>query len=352
MGNKTVAVIGAVNMDICGRPDKAPRMKDSNPGTVSFSPGGVGRNIAHNLCLLDIDVKFIAAIGDDVYGDSVYESCVRLGMDMHLSRRMSGGRTSSYLYVTDENGDMLVGVSDTDISASITPEYLKAHIKEINAADAVVIDANLTRETVAWIAENVTAPLYADPVSAAKAERLRPALSKLTAFKPNEFEAKSMTNETTSLFAAEALLREGVKKRRYRRGGGQRDNKASLRNDRDRKLHRLRRRGNGCDNLGRCQRSRHSRKRVGRNEGRRHVRRLFRNHKLRALPGAYKLKKICTISVQIFYVNHTIRQTLQDKQCKLYIPHTTVYRRYTYASDKAAPRNAAGRRDLAAGGRA
>ena len=157
MGNKTVVVIGAVNMDICGRPDKAPRMNDSNPGTVTFSPGGVGRNIAHNLCLLGLDVKFIAAIGDDVYGDSVYESCVRLGMDMHLSRRMSGGRTSSYLYVTDEKGDMLIGVSDTDISASITPEYLKAHIKEINAADAVVIDANLTRETVAWIAKNVTA---------------------------------------------------------------------------------------------------------------------------------------------------------------------------------------------------
>ena len=211
MGNKTVIVIGAVNMDICGRPDREPRMKDSNPGTVSFSPGGVGRNIAHNLCLLGLNVKFIAAIGDDVYGDSIFESCTKLGMDMHLSRRMSGGRTSSYLYVTDENGDMLVGVSDTDISASITPEYLKAHIKEINEADAVVIDANLTRETVAWIAENVTAPLYADPVSAAKAERLRPALGRLTAFKPNEYEAMSMTGESTSLFAAEALLREGVK---------------------------------------------------------------------------------------------------------------------------------------------
>ena len=211
MGNKTVIVIGAVNMDICGRPDREPCMKDSNPGTVSFSPGGVGRNIAHNLCLLGLNVKFIAAIGDDVYGDSIFESCTKLGMDMHLSRRMSGGRTSSYLYVTDENGDMLVGVSDTDISASITPEYLKAHIKEINEADAVVIDANLTRETVAWIAENVTAPLYADPVSAAKAERLRPALGRLTAFKPNEYEAMSMTGESTSLFAAEALLREGVK---------------------------------------------------------------------------------------------------------------------------------------------
>ena len=211
MENKTVVVIGAVNMDICGRPNKAPQLKDSNPGTVSFSHGGVGRNIAHNLCLLGINVKFIAAIGDDVYGDSIYESCTKLGMDMHMSRRMSGGRTSSYLYITDEKGDMLIGVSDTDISASITPEYLKSHIREINSADAVVIDANLTRETVAWIADNITPPLYADPVSSAKAERLRPVLSKLTAFKPNEFEAKDMTGESTSLFAAEALLREGVK---------------------------------------------------------------------------------------------------------------------------------------------
>ncbi len=212
MGNKTVIVIGAVNMDICGRPNKEPQLKDSNPGTVTFSPGGVGRNIAHNLCLLGLNVKFIAAIGDDMYGNSVYEDCMRIGIDMHLSRRMTGGRTSSYLYVTDENGDMFVGVCDTDISSSITPEYLAAHLREINEADAVVFDANLTRETCAWIAENITAPLYADPVSTAKAERLRPAIKKLTAFKPNEFEAKELTGEVTSLFAAEALLKEGVKR--------------------------------------------------------------------------------------------------------------------------------------------
>ncbi len=211
MGNKTVVVIGAVNMDICGRPNKEPKMHDSNPGTVSFTPGGVGRNIAHNLCLLGLNVKFIAAIGDDVYGSSIYESCAQLGMDMHMCRRMKGGRTSSYLYITDEKGDMLVGVNDTDISGSITPEYLGPHLGEINEADAVVIDANLTKETLAWIGENVTAPLYADPVSIAKADRLLPVLGKLTAFKPNEYEAKYLTNETTSLFAAEELLRRGVK---------------------------------------------------------------------------------------------------------------------------------------------
>ncbi len=212
MENKTVVVIGAVNMDICGRPDAAPNLHDSNPGSVTLTPGGVGRNIAHNLRLLGLNVKFLAAIGSDVYGDSIYKSCTELGMDMHLCRRINGGRSSSYLYVTDEKGDMLIGVCDTDISGSITPEYLRAHLREINSADAVVIDGNLTKDTVSWIADNVTAPLYADPVSVTKAERLKPALKKLRAFKPNELEAKSMTGETTSLFAAEALLKQGVER--------------------------------------------------------------------------------------------------------------------------------------------
>lgn len=212
MEDKTVIVIGAVNMDICGRPDNEPRLHDSNPGVISLTPGGVARNIAHNLCLLGLKVKFITAIGSDFYGESLYESCTALGMDMHMTRRLTGGRTSSYLYVTDEKGEMLIGVSDTDISGSITPEFLKEHLNEINAADAVVFDGNLTTETISWIAENVTAPLYADPVSSAKADRLKPALSKLQAFKPNELEAKSMTGESTALIAAEALLNAGVKR--------------------------------------------------------------------------------------------------------------------------------------------
>lgn len=212
MEDKSVIVIGAVNVDICGRPKQKLNMRDSNPGEVTFAPGGVGRNIAHNLCLLDLNVKFIAAIGTDVYGESILKSCVEQGMDMSLARRVEGGRTSSYLYICDDKGDMAVAVCDTDIAASITPEYLAEHIDEINAADAVVIDGNLPAETVAWIGENVSAPLYADPVSAAKSERLRPALSKLSAFKPNDVEAERLTGERDSRKAAEALINAGVKR--------------------------------------------------------------------------------------------------------------------------------------------
>ena len=197
-------------MDICGRPKKKLNMRDSNRGIITFAPGGVGRNIAHNLCLLGVKVKFIAAIADDVYGESVMQSCVSLGMDMSLARSVAGGRTSSYVYICDEAGDMAVGVSDTDIAEMINPEYLAGILDDINRADAVVIDGNLPEKTVAWIAENCTAPLYADPVSAMKSVRLSPALSKLRAFKPNDVEAAYMTGKDDPEDAARELVNAGV----------------------------------------------------------------------------------------------------------------------------------------------
>ena len=124
----------------------------------------------------------------------------------------SEGDTPCYLYITDEKGEMQLAVCDTDIAGSITPEYLYSCLNEINRADAVVVDANLTEETLRWIGQHVTAPLYADPVSTAKANRLKPLLPYLYAFKPNAIEAMSMTGESTSLRAAEALMAQGVKR--------------------------------------------------------------------------------------------------------------------------------------------
>ena len=198
-------------MDICGRPNKA-NLRDSNPGSITLSPGGVGRNIAHNLKLMGLNVKFIAAFGDDANGDALIKSCEACGFDMHLSRRIPGERTSGYLYVTDDRGDMLIGVADMDIVRHITPEYLFDVLEEINAADAVVIDANLYPETLRFIGDNVTAPLYADPVSTVKAERIKPILGRLYAIKPNDLEAMSMTGAHDPERSAMALMDAGVQR--------------------------------------------------------------------------------------------------------------------------------------------
>ena len=168
-----VAVIGAVNMDICGRPGKKLIFRDSNPGTVRLAAGGVGRNIAHDLRLLGERVLFVTVFGDDPNGAALRDNCARLGMDLSCAQTLSGVFTSSYLYITDEHGEMELGLSDTDSSARITPEYLAAHLDAINGAAVVVAEGNLPAETLQWIGENVTPPLFVDPVSVTKAERLR-----------------------------------------------------------------------------------------------------------------------------------------------------------------------------------
>ena len=205
-----VAVVGAVNMDVCGRPYQKLILRDSNPGAVRYTPGGVGRNIAHDLRLLGVAVRFVTVFGDDPYGAALQESCRMLGMDLTDAAAMPGMRTSTYLYITDEHGEMQLALSDTDISECITPDFLAPRLEMLNDAAAVVVDGNLTRETLCWIAEHVSVPIFADPVSVTKAERLRPILSRLHTFKPNLTEGQHLTGETAPEHIVDALLSQGV----------------------------------------------------------------------------------------------------------------------------------------------
>ena len=209
---KKVTVIGGANMDISGSPRLPLMLHDSNPGAVRLRPGGVGRNIAHDLRLLGVETGLITALGDDLFGDGLRRSCEALDIDLSLSLTVPGQRSSTYLYVTEGEGDMLVGVADMDIVSALTPEALAARIGRINRADAVVIDANLSAEAVSYLAENCLAPLYADPVSTAKAPRLKSVLPKLAAIKPNLLEAELLTGEREPEAAARALLAAGVRR--------------------------------------------------------------------------------------------------------------------------------------------
>ena len=59
------AVVGGVNMDIGGLAYEPLVAADSNPGKITMSLGGVGRNIAHNMCLMGVDVRLLTAYGDE-----------------------------------------------------------------------------------------------------------------------------------------------------------------------------------------------------------------------------------------------------------------------------------------------
>ena len=206
-----VVVVGGVNIDICGKAFEPLIPCDSNPGSVRMSMGGVGRNIAHNLSLLGQKVYLLTALGEDDYADDIRANCALNGIDLTYACTVPEGRTSTYVYLAGPDGDMALAVCDNEIARFVTPGYLEDCLPVLNGAAAVVIDTNLSEDAVVWLGRNVTAPLFADAVSVAKAKKLRPILDRLHTVKPNRLEAEALCgirvrDEAGVRAAADALL--------------------------------------------------------------------------------------------------------------------------------------------------
>ena len=212
-----LAVVGGINMDISGTPEKTMLYGDSNPGHVRFSPGGVGRNIAENLCRLGARVTMYTALGDDASGLTIRKACREFGLDLSPALAVPDLPTSTYLCLNTPDGDLYAAVSDMDICQRISPAYLALHLDELNRMDAIVADANLPEESLTYLAEHCTVPLLADPVSVSKAPRLKSCLHRLAAMKPNRREAEVLTGltirtEADMKQAANALLELGLER--------------------------------------------------------------------------------------------------------------------------------------------
>lgn len=212
-----VAVVGGINLDICGKAFAPLIERDSNPGTVKTSLGGVGRNIAHNLRLLDCPVRMLTALGGDLYARRVEEDCERLGIELRHAIRVPGAATSTYLAIEGPDGDMELALCDDALARHVTPDYLAAQAEVLNGAAAVVADTNLTPEALAWLGAHCAAPLFVDPVSVTKAEKLRPLLGRIFLLKPNRIEAELLSgvairDRATLDRAADALLATGLKR--------------------------------------------------------------------------------------------------------------------------------------------
>ena len=210
-------VVGGVNMDIGGRSNKALVPADSNPGQVRMSLGGVGRNIAHNMALLGVDVRLLTAFGDDMNAQRIAASCGELGIDISQCLTVPGAATSTYLFIADEKGDMALAVSDMEIYDHVTPAFLAGRSRLLQNAQLIVIDTNIPAESIAWLADNVKLPIFADPVSTAKAEKLRPVLGKLHTLKPNRLEAEllsgvTITDQKSLDKAVDVLLGTGLRR--------------------------------------------------------------------------------------------------------------------------------------------
>jgi len=218
MNNSYIAVIGGANIDIQGFPYDKMNFRDSNPGKIKISLGGVGRNIAENLVKLGVNVKLISVIGSDPYGLKILQEANKIGLDMEDSLILEGEATSIYLSMLDQSGDMIAAISYMDIYENMTVEFIKEKKKVIDNSKLCIIDTNISKEVIEFILMNhKKIDFFLDTVSTAKAKKVKDLIGYFHTIKPNRIEAELLTgieinDEDDLKRASEYFLRKGVKR--------------------------------------------------------------------------------------------------------------------------------------------
>lgn len=191
-----VCVVGGANLDIQGFPADSLVLRDSNVGKVAISMGGVGRNIAENLARLGVPVCLVSATGEDADGRLLRDEAARVGLDMGHVLTLPGETTSHYLSVLDDKGDMLVAINQMDICDHLTCAHIESKLDILTGSALCVLDTNFPEAVIGRVVDVLHAagvPLFLDPVSSAKAERIRGRLGKFHTIKPNRIEAEILT---------------------------------------------------------------------------------------------------------------------------------------------------------------
>lgn len=211
-----VTVIGACNIDVAGIPFKKLIEKDSNPGNVKFSMGGVSRNISENLRRLDVNVELMTVFADDTNGQSLKKNCMDLGIRISNSLTVQNATTATYVYISDTDKDMQLAISDMEIYKHITPEFIKSKSDSISKSNVIVLDTCLELDTIDYITKNFDVPIFIDLVSVSRGMKVTDIIGKFHTIKPNKYEAEMLSGIKIDSVAdlrraSEYFIKKGVK---------------------------------------------------------------------------------------------------------------------------------------------
>jgi pseudouridine kinase len=212
-----ISIVGGANMDILGFPKANLRTRDSNPGSIRVSLGGVGRNIGENLVRLGVNTKLITVLGDDLYGNKILEESRSIGLDLDHSLKLKGYATSVYMSILNNTGDMHVAISEMDIFDNMSVEFIKQKKNIIESSRICIIDTNIPKDVIEYIVTNFkNTKFFLDTVSTTKSVKAKDVIGKFHTIKPNKLEAEILSgikinDDKDATKAAHFFLDQGVK---------------------------------------------------------------------------------------------------------------------------------------------
>ena len=191
--NPYILVLGASIVDIFGFCGRSYAQRDSIPGHIKISFGGVCRNIAENLARVGINTEFISTLGDDENGKSILEHSRRFGYNMENSLFLKGESTPTYMAILNHKGEMESAVVDMESLNKMDEAFIEGKHEVFANAEYTIVDSDnpVLLEYILKKYEGKS-KFILDPVSAKKARKIRHLIKYFHTVKPNRFETEAL----------------------------------------------------------------------------------------------------------------------------------------------------------------
>ena len=215
--NPYILVLGASIVDIFGFCGRSYAQRDSIPGHIKISFGGVCRNIAENLARVGVNTQFISTLGDDENGKSILEHSRKLGYNMENSLFLEGESTPTYLAILNHQGEMESAVVDMESLNKMDERFVDEKHEVFENAEYTIVDSD-NPALLEYILKKYQgkSKFILDPVSAKKAKKIRHLIKYFHTIKPNRFETEALcgfkieTNDDLRK-AGKFFIEQGVK---------------------------------------------------------------------------------------------------------------------------------------------
>ncbi|KNE67220.1 hypothetical protein AMAG_12291 [Allomyces macrogynus ATCC 38327] len=190
---KRPIVVGGLALDVTSTlATKDLQLHSSFPGRVQQTAGGVGRNVAEAMHLLDTNPLLVSAVGDDFAGKTLLEMVAAADMDTSGIITMPHQRTAVYNAVHTSDGQLATAVADMGVLTRFALPQVRVPLNP----SVVVVDGNVNpatfHEAVALGAQ-ANVPVVFEPTSVPKASALP------------WFRAKGITHTTPNLVELGAM---------------------------------------------------------------------------------------------------------------------------------------------------
>ena len=215
--NPYILVLGASIVDIFGFCGRSYAQRDSIPGHIKISFGGVCRNIAENLARVGVNTQFISTLGDDENGKSILEHSKKFGYNMENSLFLEGESTPTYLAILNHQGEMESAVVDMESLNKMDEVFVDGKHEVFENAEYTIVDSD-NPALLEYILKKYQgkSKFILDPVSAKKAKKIRHLIKYFHTIKPNRFETEALcgfkieTNDDLRK-AGKFFIEQGVK---------------------------------------------------------------------------------------------------------------------------------------------